>query len=131
MTQFTTKEHLCRATLEAIAYQTKDIMDSMSTDTGTPVTLLRVDGGMAMSSQMMQIQADIAGVELIRPAMLETTAFGAALAAGHAVGVWKHLEELHSEDAITRFVPNISADKRAAMHSGWKKALEKSMGWVE
>jgi glycerol kinase len=131
MTQFTTKDHLCRATLEAVSFQTKDIMDSMETDTGSPVTLLRVDGGMTMNDTLMQIQADIAGVDLIRPSMLETTALGAAYAAGFAVGIWKDLNALENEANVTKFVPEITTEKRNEMHSGWKRALDKSMGWVQ
>jgi glycerol kinase len=131
MTQFTTKDHICRATLEAVSYQTKDIMDSMVTDTGSPISLLRVDGGMSMSDSLMQIQADIADVKLIRPCMLETTAFGAALAAGHAIGVWKDLGALHNEDTVTTFVPQITKEKQDELHNGWKRAVEKSIGWVQ
>jgi glycerol kinase len=91
MTLATTKSHICRATLEAVSFQTKDIMDSMSKDMNDEVKLLRVDGGMSGSEQLMQIQADIAGVDLHRPAMFETTALGAALSAGLAVKVWDSL----------------------------------------
>ncbi|KAJ3367611.1 hypothetical protein HDU91_001279 [Kappamyces sp. JEL0680] len=92
MTLFTKKEHICRATLEAVSFQTKDIMESMELDMETPVSLLRVDGGMSNSEELMQIQTDIVGVDLARPAMLETTALGAALAAGLAVKMWPSLD---------------------------------------
>ena len=94
MTLATTKAHICRATLEAVSFQTKDIMDSMSMDMKDEVKLLRVDGGMAKCEQLMQIQADIAGVDLHRPTMVETTALGAALSAGLAVKVWDSLGKL-------------------------------------
>ncbi|KAJ3315891.1 hypothetical protein HDV04_000098 [Boothiomyces sp. JEL0838] len=130
ITQYTTKEHICRATLEAVSFQTKDIMDSMEIDSGYPINLLRVDGGMTMSDQLMQIQADIAGVEIDRPSMLETTALGAALAAGRAIGLFEDLEKFETEASVSKFKPQISAEQRQEMTKGWKKALEKSMGWV-
>ncbi|KAI8892826.1 hypothetical protein BC833DRAFT_532449 [Globomyces pollinis-pini] len=130
MTQYTTKEHLCRATLEAVSYQTKDIIDSMEKDSGIPINLLRVDGGMANSDQLMEIQANISGIDLDRPSMLETTALGAALVAGLAVGVWTNLDEFKSEATMKRFNPSSTAEQRQEMHAGWKKALEKAFDWA-
>ena len=106
-------EHICRATLEAVSFQTKDI--------------IRVDGGMTASDQLMQIQADIGGVEIDRPVMLETTALGAALAAGLAVGVWPSLAAFAQErGASQRFSPLISQESREKMKKGWDLAIQKS-----
>ncbi|KAJ3303864.1 hypothetical protein HDV03_003433 [Kappamyces sp. JEL0829] len=124
MTLFTKKEHICRATLEAVSFQTKDIMESMELDMKTPVSLLRVDGGMSNSEELMQIQTDIVGVDLDRPAMLETTALGAALAAGLAVKMWPSLDEFAAQSEAKRFSPHSTLAQRSAWHAGWKKAIE-------
>jgi glycerol kinase len=102
----------------------------MESDSKIPIKLLRVDGGMSASKELMQIQSDIAGIEIERPSMLETTALGACLAAGLAVGVWKDLENFKSNVTMTRFEPKITKAKRDEMMAGWTKALEKSLNWV-
>ena len=112
--------------MEAVSFQTKDIMDSMSLDMKDPVKLLRVDGGMTASNQLMQIQADIGGVEIDRPFMLETTALGAALAAGLAVGVWPSLHSFANERSAERFSPRIKVQEREEMKKGWDLAVQKS-----
>jgi glycerol kinase len=112
-----------------VSFQTKDIMDSMSLDMSDPVTLIRVDGGMSASSELMQIQADIGGVEIDRPHMLETTALGAALAAGLAVGVWPSLSAFASERSATRFSPLLGREEREKLKKGWDQAIQKSF-WV-
>ncbi len=127
LTQYTSKAHLCRATLEAVSFQTKEIMESMIKDSGFPINILRVDGGMCASDELMQIQADISGVEIDRPEMLEITAFGAAFAAGLAVGTWKTMSDFKTESMYKKFNPKICETQRNDSMKGWRRALEKSM----
>ncbi|OMH82890.1 Glycerol kinase [Zancudomyces culisetae] len=130
LTQYATGGHIARATLESVCYQTKDILDAMNADSGTELKKLRVDGGLTNSDLTMQIQADILGIEVIRPEMRETTAFGAAIAAGLAVGFWKDKSEIAGQSVTKLFISTISDEKRQQMVSGWKKAVEKSFGSV-
>ena len=97
MTRYVNKGHLARATLEATAYQTREVLEAMNTDSGVPLTALKVDGGMVFNELLMQFQADILDVPVIRPKVAETTALGAAYAAGLAVGYWKDFDELRSQ----------------------------------
>ncbi|KAJ2761505.1 Glycerol kinase, partial [Coemansia nantahalensis] len=129
---YATRGHIARATLESVCYQTHAILDAMRKDSGTELRRLRVDGGMTSSEQMMQIQADILNIEVVRPEMLETTALGAALAAGLAVGVWKDESELRqvAQSNVTAYWTRISDDKRAEMLKGWEKAVERSLDWA-
>ncbi|KAG2177874.1 hypothetical protein INT43_003121 [Umbelopsis isabellina] len=132
MTQFTTREHIARATLEASCYQTKAILDAMNADSGRPLKTLKVDGGMTNSDLCMQIQADILGINVDRPQMRETTGLGSAIAAGFAVGIWQDFEQLqniNSEDH-TIFTPKISQEERNAKIKGWEQAVERSFGWA-
>lgn len=133
LTQYTTKAHLARATLEASCFQTRAILDAMNKDSGKPLKSLKVDGGMTNSDICMQIQADLLGIEVDRPLMRETTALGAAIAAGLAVGVWKDLSELDSINSENRtiFKPQITSEEREKRFGEWQKAVEKSYGWVE
>ncbi|CAG8463805.1 2628_t:CDS:2 [Ambispora gerdemannii] len=132
ITQYTKKAHIARATLEASCFQTRAIIDAMNSESGVPLASLKVDGGLSNSDICMQIQADILGIEVNRPAMRETTALGAAIAAGYAVGVWKSLDELKKINAQghTLFVPKVSVENREARYKQWQKAVEKSLDWV-
>ncbi|KAH6564571.1 hypothetical protein BASA50_004381 [Batrachochytrium salamandrivorans] len=126
MTQYTTKNHLCRATLEAVAFQTKEVIDSMNADSNQEIQLLRVDGGMTNSDLAMQIQADIAGINVDRPMMRETTALGAAIAAGLAVGVWEDLSRFEDTERSTVFKPDTAVHDRVVRLDQWKNAVTKS-----
>jgi glycerol kinase len=131
LTRFANKGHLARAALEASAYQTKDVLDAMIADSGAGLSELRVDGGMTANSLLMQFQADILGVEVVRPRIAETTALGAAYAAGLAVGLWGSTEEvaaLWAEDA--RWSPQMAVEDRERLYGRWKQAVERSLGWV-
>ncbi|KAJ2654113.1 Glycerol kinase [Coemansia sp. RSA 1200] len=132
LTQYATRGHLARATLESVCYQTRAILDAMRKDSGNELRRLRVDGGMTNSEQAMQIQADILGIEVVRPEMRETTALGAALAAGLGVGVWKDESELRqvAQSNVTAFWSGISDDKRNEMIAGWEKAVQRSLDWA-
>ncbi|KAJ3106207.1 Glycerol kinase [Phlyctochytrium planicorne] len=130
LTQYATKSHICRATLEAVCWQSKEIMQVMDQEAGTPLKLLKVDGGLTNSDLCMQLQADIAGVQVERPAMRETTALGAAIAAGLAVGVWPSIADFKPADSHSNFFPSIQEDERSQRFSQWKKAVERSFGWA-
>lgn len=130
LTRGTRKEHLIRATLEALAYQTKDVLDAMEQDAGVPLAALRVDGGAAANNLLMQFQADILGVPVERPAIVETTAFGAAALAGVAVGLWDQETLAARWQAETRFVPAMTEAERKKRYAGWKKAVERAMRWA-
>jgi glycerol kinase len=130
MTQYTTREHLCRAALEAVCFQTRDIMDAMTADSGYTIRHLAVDGGLTNADIAMQIQANIANADVIRPAMREVTALGSALAAGHAVGTVDITTfNLGAKEDV--FKPNMSEELRSEMRLGWTKAVEKACGWEE
>lgn len=132
ITQHTQRGHIARATLEATCYQTKAILDAMEKDSGHKLDSLAVDGGMSNSDLTMQTQADIIGITVNRPAMRETTALGAAIAAGFAVDVWKdfdELENINTEDR-TIFTPRVSRQKSEDMFKKWEQAVEMSKGWV-
>ena len=133
ITQHTQRGHIARATLEATCYQTKAILDAMEKDSGHKLEGLAVDGGMSNSNLTMQTQADILGIPIDRPVMRETTALGAAIAAGFAVGIWKEfgeLKEMNQEDR-TIFQPQISKKKSDAMFVRWSHAVEMSKGWIK
>ncbi|XP_004681245.1 PREDICTED: glycerol kinase 2 [Condylura cristata] len=132
LTQFTNKCHIAFAALEAVCFQTREILEAMNRDTGMPLTHLQVDGGMTVNKILMQLQADILHIPVIKPTMTETTALGAAIAAGAAegVGVWSlKLEDLTAV-TMERFEPQIKATESDNRYSTWKKAVQKSMGWV-
>ena len=133
ITAYTEKGHIARATLEATCFQTKAILDAMGKDAGVKLTELAVDGGMSNSDLCMQTQADIIKIPVDRPKMRETTALGAAIAAGFAVGVWKSFDELKSinQDGRKYFEPKLDAKKSDKMYRKWEKAVEKSTGWVD
>jgi len=132
LTRGASKSHLVRATLESIAYQTRDVLEAMEADSGIKLKTLRVDGGAALNNFLMQFQADILGVEVERPVVNETTALGAAYLAGLAVGYWSNQEELLKKwkrDAL--FAPQMDADEREKLYAGWKRAVERARNWIE
>ncbi|KAH8730878.1 hypothetical protein GQ44DRAFT_700015 [Phaeosphaeriaceae sp. PMI808] len=133
ITQFTERGHIARATLEATCFQTKAILDAMELDSGHKLNMLAVDGGMSNSNLCMQTQANIIGIPVDRPAMRETTALGAAIAAGFAVGVWKEFDELKEINQKDRmiFEPNISKDEGEKMFKKWGRAVEMCRGWID
>lgn len=129
LTRGTKKEHIVRATLESLAYQTKDVLSAMESDSGIHLQALRVDGGATANNLLMQFQADILGVNVERPAVLETTALGAAYLAGLAVGFWKR-EEILDNALIERiFAPQMDAETRDKLYKGWQKAVRRTMNW--
>lgn len=132
MTRYITKAHIARAALEATAYQTREVLDAMEADSGVRLTTLKVDGGMVFNELLMQFQADILDVPVIRPKVSETTALGAAYAAGLAVGLWKDYEELRTNWGKEReWKPAMDAGRRKTLYSGWKKAVTRTFDWVE
>ncbi|XP_011890973.1 PREDICTED: glycerol kinase isoform X7 [Cercocebus atys] len=132
LTQFTNKCHIAFAALEAVCFQTREILDAMNRDCGIPLSHLQVDGGMTSNKILMQLQADILYIPVVKPSMPETTALGAAMAAGAAegVGVWSLEPEDLSAVTMERFEPQINAEESEIRYSTWKKAVMKSMGWV-
>jgi glycerol kinase len=131
MTGYANKGHLARAVLEAVAYQTRDVLDAMERDSGVRLACLRVDGGMAANDLLMQFQADVLGVPVTRPTVPETTALGAAYAAGLAVGFWAGIDDLKSQWKADRtWTPQMPDDQRQQLLAGWRKAVERSFGWV-
>ncbi len=131
LTRGTTKAHLIRATLESLAYQTKDVLDAMEKDAGTSLKMLRVDGGASANNLLMQFQADILGTPVERPAIIETTALGAAYLAGLATGFWTQDDLTKSDHIDQSFTPDMDASERATLYKGWQKAVERTMGWEE
>lgn len=131
MTRYTDRRHIARAALEATAFQTMEVLDAMARDSGTTLTELRVDGGMTRNEMLMQFQADVLGIDVVRPAVTETTALGAAYAAGLAVGLWKDRDEvrrLWAEDR--RWTPRIGDTEREHLAARWAQAVERSLGWA-
>jgi glycerol kinase len=132
LTRYVNKSHIARAALEATAFQTWEVLEAMEKDAGISITSLRVDGGMVVNQLLMQFQSDILGEEVICPKIIETTALGAAYAAGLAVGYWENLDDLRKNWAIANtWKPNMSVDTRTKMRSQWKKAVTKSFDWAE
>jgi glycerol kinase len=132
MTRYINKGHIARAVLESTAYQTREVLDAMEKDSGVKLTALKVDGGMVFNELLMQFQADILDVPVIRPKVAETTALGAAYAAGLAVGFWKDYDELRRNWGRDKeWKPSMSAEKRDKLFTGWKKAVTRTFDWVE
>ncbi len=132
MTRYVNKGHIARAALEATAFQTREVLDAMNADSGVPLTALKVDGGMVVNELLMQFQADILGVPVIRPVVAETTALGAAYAAGLAVGLWTKEEDLRANWGQDKeWVPQMDAARREKLYAGWKKAVTRTLDWVE
>jgi glycerol kinase len=132
LTRYINKNHIARAALEATAYQTREVLEAMNKDSGVEVTALKVDGGMVHNDLLMQFQADILGVPVVRPQVAETTALGAAYAAGLAVGFWDNVEELRHNWLVDRtWEPAMGAAERQRLYKGWLKAVERTMHWVD
>jgi len=132
LTRGSTKAHIARAALESIAFQSAELLAAMHADSGVSLQQLRVDGGGSRNNLMMQFQADLLGVPVVRPKITETTALGAAYLAGLAIGFWRDADALRSQWQVDRtFEPCMSADEREARLSLWRKAVERSTGWVE
>jgi glycerol kinase len=132
LTRYVTKAHLVRATLESICYQSRDVLEAMHADSGIQLSALKVDGGATVNNFLMQLQADIVGVPVVRPIVHETTALGAAYAAGLATGVWAGFDELRANWGVDReFAPDWDDARRAAGYRGWKKAVQRTRGWAE
>jgi glycerol kinase len=131
LTRYVDKRHLARATLESICYQTRDVAEAMRADSGIEVTTLKVDGGATRNHLLMQLQADILGRPVVRPVVHETTALGAAYAAGLAVGLWSGLDELRANwQADCTWEPSWSEDRREAGYATWRKAVERTRAWL-
>ena len=132
LTRYVNKGHIARAVLEATAYQTRDIVEAMNKDSGVELSMLKVDGGMVANELLMQFQSDILAVPVIRPEVSETTALGAAYAAGLAVGFWSDLEELRQNWAEDKtWHPAMSSNVREKYYLEWKKAVDRTFNWVE
>ena len=132
LTRFANKGHIARAALEAVAFQTREVLDAVTADTQVKLEELRVDGGMVGNDTLMQFQADVLGLPVVRPAVIETTALGAAYAAGLAVGVWADCDELRAmwrEDE--RWEPGIDDEKRERLLARWRKAVTRTFDWVD
>ncbi|WP_030484549.1 glycerol kinase GlpK [Nocardioides aequoreus] len=132
LTRYVNKGHIARAVLESTAFQTREVLDAMNADSGVPLTELRVDGGMVVNETLMQFQADILGVDVVRPKVAETTALGAAYAAGLAVGYWENTDDITAnwgEDK--RWSPQMDDAERERLYRNWKKAVTKTLDWVD
>ena len=132
LTRYANKGHIARAALEATAFQTQEVAAAMAEDSGIALTELRVDGGMVANDLLMQFQADVLGVPVVIPKVAETTALGAAYAAGLAVGYWRDTDALRKNWAMDRRIePGMDPDRRAQLLASWRRAVEKSRGWIE
>jgi glycerol kinase len=132
LSRYHNRGHLARATLEAICFQTRAVLDAMVDDSGVRLELLKVDGGATVNDTLMQLQADVLGVPVVRPVVAETTALGAAYAAGLATGFWKGLDDLRDNwKADRRWEPRWTADQRESTYAGWQKAVERTLNWVD
>ena len=132
LSRFNTDAHIARATLEAICYQSRDVVEAMAQDSGVTLDVLKVDGGITVNELCMQIQADVLGVAVSRPVVAETTALGAAYAAGLAVGFWKSTDELRENwNESQRWLPSWTAEQREEGYTRWKKAVQRTLDWVD
>ncbi|MDY6846467.1 MAG: glycerol kinase GlpK [Chloroflexota bacterium] len=132
LTRYINAGHIARAVLEATAYQTREVLDAMNKDSGVDLKALKVDGGMVFNELLMQFQSDILGVPVIRPTVAETTALGAAYAAGLAVGFWEEVEDLRENWGVDKeWQPKMDEETRAELYKGWKKAVTRTFDWVE
>jgi glycerol kinase len=132
LSRFNTNAHVARAALEAICYQSRDVVDAMEADSGVHLEVLKVDGGITANDLCMQIQADVLGVDVVKPVVAETTALGAAYAAGLAVGFWSDPDELRANwDEGKRWTPDWSEEQRADGYAGWQKAVQRTLDWVD
>jgi glycerol kinase len=131
LTRYATSGHIARAALEATAYQTLDVIEVMQRDAGIPISTLRVDGGMVVNALLMQFQADILNVPVLRPRTIETTALGAAYAAGLAVGYWHDMDDLRHNWGVTHtWTPAMAGKRRVALTTSWRKAITRSFDWA-
>lgn len=131
LSRYHTGGHLARATLEAICYQSRDVTEAMAADSGVALDVLKVDGGVTANDLCMQLQADVLGVPVSRPVVAETTALGAAYAAGLAIGFWRDTDQLRQNwNEATRWLPQWTQQQRSAGYTGWKKAVQNALGWV-
>ena len=132
LSRFNSNAHIARATLEAICYQSRDVVDAMAADSGVKLEVLKVDGGVTLNELCMQIQADVLGVDVVRPMVPETTALGAAYAAGLAVGYWSDPEDLRANwHESRRWKPHWTEEQRSKGYAGWRKAVQRTLDWVE
>jgi glycerol kinase len=132
LTRYVNKGHIARAALEASAYQTREVLDAMQKDSGVALKALKVDGGMVYNELLMQFQADLLGVEVVRPKVAETTALGAAYAAGLATGFWAGLDDLRQNWQVDKtWQPEMKAAQRKKLYKGWLKAVKRTFNWVE
>ncbi len=132
LTRFVNKGHLARAVLEATAYQTREVIEAMNADSGVDLKILKVDGGMVVNELLMQFQSDILDVEVVRPVVAETTALGAAYAAGLAVGFWDTEDDIRNNWAKDKsWTPSMDEAQREKLFAGWKKAVTRTLGWVD
>ena len=132
LSRFNTNAHVARATLEAICYQSRDVVDAMEADSGVHLEVLKVDGGITANDLCMQIQSDVLGVDVVKPVVAETTALGAAYAAGLAVGFWDNPDDLRANwQEDKRWTPSWDDDQRAAGYAGWQKAVQRTLDWVD
>jgi glycerol kinase len=129
ITRGTTAGHIARAALESIALQVADLLDAIAADCGTPSIELRVDGGAAANDMLMQLQADLLRIPVVRPAVIETTALGAAYLAGLGAGVWSSAEQLPSQQIDRRFEPQMAEAESRAIRARWRRAVDRSRGW--
>jgi glycerol kinase len=132
LTRYANKGHIARAALEATAFQTREVLDAMQSDSGVELSQLKVDGGMVVNETLMQFQADILGVPVIRPKISETTALGAAYAAGLAVGFWDGTDDLRINwEQDKSWEPDMDNASRSQLYAGWKKAVNRTLDWVD
>jgi glycerol kinase len=131
LTRDTGKDHIIKATLESLAYQTKDILNAMQEDAGLKLRTLKVDGGACANNILMQFQSDILGTQVERPEVIESTAMGAAYLAGIQQGLWKKEDIIRNRKIQKCFVPEMGEEQRAKLYRGWKKAVQRAMKWVE
>jgi glycerol kinase len=132
LTRYSNKSHLARAVLEATAFQTREVVEAMEKDSGVPLSVLRTDGGMVVNELLMQFQADILNRTVVRPAVKETTALGAAYAAGLATGFYSSVDELRAQWSVDQtWTPQMDAGRRERMYGFWNKAVTRSFDWLE
>ena len=132
LTRYINKGHIARASLEATAYQTREVLDAMQKDSNVRLKTLKVDGGMVFNELLMQFQADVLDVPVIRPKVTETTALGAAYAAGLACGFWQNLDDLRDNWQVDKaWAPRMDEATRKELYQGWQKAVNKSLNWID
>lgn len=132
LTRYANKSHIARAALEATAYQTREVLDAMVADSGVAISELRVDGGMVVNELLMQFQADMLNAPVVRPKVIETTALGAAYAAGLATGYWTSTDDIVANWRADRtWRPAMDQERREKLFSSWNKAVSRSLDWVD